>query len=222
MKKLLLIIPLLAFIFTYSQSTTTNITFKKLSRQALLLELPNTEAESQGTIIAKLKESGYNPETTGSLFWKKNTQDGFYIFKDIRLPSLGSEKLDLYFKVEKKKRSSSASNVYLLLSTGNENFVTPETDAGLWDNAQIFLNGFVDNAVAYKIVQEIKTQENKIKSLQSKYLLLQKDQKDLEDRIVRYQKELEANKAKQIENQAEIENQVKILEAARQKQKDEN
>jgi len=221
MRKLLIMIPLIAFLSANSQSTATSVSFKKQSRPALVLELPNTEAETQGTILAKLRESGYNPETTGSLFWKKSTQDGFYIFKDIKLLALGSKHLDLYFKVEKKRRSPATSNLYLLVSNGNEDFVSPDSDAGLWDDAQIFLNGFVDNAVAFKVDQEIKAQENKIKSLQSKYQTLQKDQKDLEDRIVRYQKELEANKAKQAENQAEIENQVKILEAAKLKRKEE-
>jgi len=208
------------YMHAQTQSTTTSVSFKKQSKPALVLELPNTEDETEGTIIAKLKESGYNPETQGSLFWKKNTQDGFYVFKQIKLTSLGSQQLDLYFKVDKKRRSSATTSLYLLISTGAENFVSPDSDAGLWDDAQVFLNGFVDNAVAYKVEQEIKAQENKIKSLQSRFSMLQKDQKDLEDRIVRYQKELEANKVKQAQNQAEIENQTKILESARLKRKD--
>jgi hypothetical protein len=203
-----------------AQSSATTVSFEKEMKPALVLDLPNTVDETEGTLLTKLKESGYNPQTKGSLFWKKNTVDGFYVFDNIRLTALGSETLDLYFKISKNKRSSKASTLHMLISNGEKKFISEDTDAGLWNDAQVFLNGFIDNAVAYKLEQEIKVQENKLKSLQSKLLMLQKDQKDLEDKIVRYQKELEVNKTRQVENEAEQENQARVLETTKSKRKE--
>jgi len=48
-------------------------------QQALVLELPKTTNDVEGTILKKLKQIGYNPETQGHVFWRKNTVDGFYV-----------------------------------------------------------------------------------------------------------------------------------------------
>jgi len=85
-----------------AQSSSTTIEFNKNMKPALVLDLPNTTSEVEGTILEKLKQTGYNPETTGSLFWKKNKTDGFYVFNNVQLPSLSNQKLDMYFKVVKK------------------------------------------------------------------------------------------------------------------------
>src|SRR6478735_8258793 len=108
------------------QSTTGKVSFKKKSTPALILQLPNTTGDIEGTILANLKESGYKPQTEGSLFWKKNTQDGFYVFKGISLSSLGSRPLDLYFRIIENKRKTDTSDLALLISTGNENFISPD------------------------------------------------------------------------------------------------
>jgi hypothetical protein len=137
-----------------AQSTKSTIEYKKQTRHALLLELPNTVEETEGTIVSKLKENGLNPQTQGSLFWKKNTQDGFYVFKETKLPALGLQNLDLYFKVMKQSRSSKATKLYLMMSTGEDNFVSPNTDESLWEEAKQFLDGFAENVEAYKLITE--------------------------------------------------------------------
>ncbi len=55
-----------------AQSSATIVKYNKTSKPALMLLLPYTEEIAEGAIIQKLKEIGYNPETKGSLFWKKN------------------------------------------------------------------------------------------------------------------------------------------------------
>lgn len=202
-----------------AQSTNSTIEYKKQTRYALLLDLPNTVEETEGTIVSKLKENGLNPQTQGSLFWKKNTQDGFYVFKQTKLPALGSQNLDLYFKVQKQSRSSKATKLYLMMSTGEDNFVSPVSDESLWEEAKQFLDGFTENVEAYSLEQEIKTKESKVKTVQTKLNNLQKDQKDLEDKITRYQKDLELNKEKQSSTQAELEEQMRVLESTKLKRK---
>ena len=75
---MLVIILAISMMTARAQSSYTTIQLKNSMQPALVLELPNTASEVEGTILQKLKEIGYNPETTGHLFWKNNKIDGFY------------------------------------------------------------------------------------------------------------------------------------------------
>jgi hypothetical protein len=151
-KQYMLIIVLATSIITArAQSSSTTIQYNEKMQPALVLELPNTTDEAEGTIIQKLKETGYNAETQGHLFWKKNKIDGFYVFNNVVLPSVSNQKLDMYFKVvQKNQEEKNNSTVYLLVSSGNENFVSPDGDTTLWSRSKMFLNSFVDKTTAYK------------------------------------------------------------------------
>ena len=104
MKKqyMLIIMLVTGIIAARAQSSSTTIQFNNKMQPALVLELPNTTDDAEGTILQKLKETGYNHETQGHLFWKKNKIDGFYVFNNITLPYLSNQKLDVYFKVVQK------------------------------------------------------------------------------------------------------------------------
>ena len=97
-----------------AQASYSTITINKKMQPGLILELPNTTEVAEGTLLQKLKETGYSPETSGAMFWKKNKQDGFYVFNGVTLPALNNQKLDLYFKIEQKGRKAQGpiNNVY--------------------------------------------------------------------------------------------------------------
>ena len=210
---MLIIVLATSIITARAQSSSTTIQYNEKMQPALVLELPNTTDEAEGTIIQKLKETGYNAETQGHLFWKKNKIDGFYVFNNVVLPSVSNQKLDMYFKVvQKNQEEKNNSTVYLLVSSGNENFVSPGGDTTLWNSSQIFLNSFVDKTTAYSLEQHIKDQENKVKESQDKLGNLQKDEKDLADKIARNQED-------QKNQQLDIENQNKLLADLKLKRK---
>jgi len=210
---MLMFILVTGIIAARAQSSSTTIQYNNDMKPALVLELPNTTKDVEGTILEKLKETGYNPETTGHLFWKNNKQDGFYIFNNVMLPSLSNQKLDMYFKVvQKNKQEKDNSTLYLLVSNGNENFVSPETDSTLWNSAVAFLNSFVDKTTAYNLEQSITNQENTVKEAQKKLADLQKDEKELAAKIAK-------NQSSQKDQQVNIDNQVKQLEDLKLKRK---
>lgn len=187
---------------------------------ALSLELANSPEDVQATILKKLKQEGYKPATEGHLFWKDNKTDGFYVFNNISLASMGTQKLDLYFKVaQKNAQEKDNSRIYLLVSTGNENFPSPEKDSALWMRSKVFLDGFTENTIAYSLEQDILKQENTITASQKKLSGLQKDEKELSDKIHKLQEELLNNKASQTTQQVDIEEQKKSLETLKLKQK---
>ena len=142
---MLIIVLAISMITARAQSSYTTIQYNDKMRPALVLELPNNARDAEGTILQKLKEVGYNPETQGALFWKKNKIDGFYVFTNVMLPSLSTQRLDMYFKVVQKiKEEKNSSTLYLLVSSGNEKFASPEGDTTLWNSSKMFLNSFVE------------------------------------------------------------------------------
>ena len=215
MKKqyLLMIVLVTGIIAARAQSSSTTIQFNDKMRPALVVELPNTTADAEGTILQKLKETGYNHETQGHLFWKKNKIDGFYVFNNVVLPSLSNQKLDMYFKVvQKNKEEKNSSTLYLLVSSGNEKFASPEGDTTLWNSSKTFLNSFVEKTTAYSLEQNIKHQENTVREFQNKLTKLQNEEKDLADKI-------RQNQEDQKNQQLNIENHNKLLEDLKLKRK---
>jgi hypothetical protein len=223
MKKqyMLLIVLATSIIMARAQSSYTTIQYNKNMQPALVLELSNNTNDVEGTILKKLEQTGYNPETQGHLFWKKNKIDGFYVFNNVTLPSLSNQKLDMYFKVvQKNKEEKNNSTLYLLVSTGNENFASPAGDTILWNSSKMFLDGFIEKTTAYSLEQNITAQENVLKDSQKKLTTLQKDEKDLADKIKKYQDELMKNKSSQKDQQENIEIQKKQLENLKLKRKE--
>ena len=214
MKKqyLLMIVLVTGIIAARAQSSYTTIQYNDKMRPALMLELPNNPTDAEGTILQKLKELGYNHETKGHLFWKKNKIDGFYVFNDVLLPSLSNQEMDMYLKVVQKNKEENSSILYLLVSSGNGNFASPEGDTTLWNSSKMFLNSFVEKTRAYTLEQNIKHQENTVKEFQNKLTELQSEAKDLAEKI-------RQNQEDQKNQQLNIENHNKLLEDLKLKRK---
>jgi hypothetical protein len=191
-----------------SQSVFTTITINKKIQPGLMLNLPNNTDVAEGTILQKLKETGYTPETKGALFWKKNKLDGFYVFNGITLPALNNQKLDMYFKVESKsKQQKDQSIIYLLVSKGYDNFISPEADTATFIAATAFLNGFVAGTDSYRLNLDIEEQEKVVKKAEKKLADLQDDDKTIVKKIENLQADLRNNKNDQAMQEKEIANQ---------------
>ena len=168
--------------------------------------------DSNGAAIAGAKVTA-KQDATGRQFTTVTTGDGFYAFNSVVLPSLSSQKMDMYFKVvQKNKEEKNSSTLYLLVSSGNENFASPDGDTTLWNSSKMFLNSFVEKTTAYSLEQNIKHQENTVKEFQNKLTELQNQEKDLGDKI-------RQNQEDQKTQQLNIENHNKILEDLKLKRK---
>jgi len=205
---------------TKAQSVGTTIQYNNKMQPALVLEIPNNTDDAEATILSKLKQTGYDPETKGHLFWKKNKLDGFYVFNSVSLNTISELKLDIYFKVvQKNNDEKNNSTLYMMISKGNENFVSPENDPALWDSSMAFLNSFTAQTTAYSLEQNISSQENMVKDEQDKLTNLQKDEKDLANKIKQYEDDLMSNQNKQKNQQQNIQTQSKMLEDLKLKRK---
>ena len=196
---------------TLAQSRATSVSYNKETRPAIMLELPYTEEIAEGTIVQKLKEIGYDPETKGALFWKKNTLDGYYVFKDVALRDMNGETVDLYFKVNRKSRKEKdQSTITLLVGKGENRFISSETDSRIFESASQFLNGFTTHSAAYKLNADIEAQQLLFKGAEAKYNRLQDEEKSLVRKIRELEQDLKQNR----ENQ---EAQKRVIETERQK-----
>lgn len=196
-----------------SQAVFTTVTINKNIQPGLVLHLPNNTEVAEGTILQKLKETGYSPETKGKLFWKKNKLDGFYVFNGITLPALNNQKLDMYFKVERESKSQKdQSIIYLLVSKGYDNFISPQVDSATFIAATDFLNGFVATTAGYRLNLDIEEQEKVVKSSEKKLTGLQDDEKSLSKKIEELQAGIRNKKEDQLMQEKEIANQKLKLE----------
>jgi hypothetical protein len=201
-----------------AQATYSTISINKKMQPGLLLELPNNTDVAEGTLLQKLKETGYKPETSGAMFWKKNKQDGFYVFNGVTLPALNNQKLDLYFKIERKGRAANEQSLmYMLVSKGYDNFVSQELDSVTFLAATQFLNSFIGSNLSFGLQQEIEAQEKVVASAEKKLSNLEDDEKALQKKIEQLQADVLNKKSDRDLQAKEISNQKNILEALKAK-----
>lgn len=201
-----------------AQATYSSITINKNIQPGLMLELPNNAEMAEGTLLQKLKETGYKPETSGAMFWKKNTQDGFYVFNGVTLPALNNQKLDLYFKIDQTgRKAKDQSTMYMIVSKGYDNYVSRESDSTTVLAATEFLNSFVAGNLSYGLQQEIEAQEKVVAAAEKRLSNLEDDEKALQKKVEQLQADI-VNKKSDRELQAkEIANQKSILESLKAK-----
>jgi hypothetical protein len=198
----------------FAQSSPTIVKYNKTSKPALMLLLPYTEEIAEGAIVQKLKEIGYNPESKGSLFWKKNTIDGYYVFKGVALRDLNGEVVDLYFKVDRKsKKEKEQSYIYMMVSKGNEQFISSETEPSVYSSSTRFLNSFTEYGASYKMDVDIQNQDEAVQAAQKKYTRLRDDEADFVKKIADLESKLKNNREQQ-------ETQLKVIEAEKKKLED--
>ncbi len=198
----------------FSQSSATLVKYNKASKPALMLMLPYTEEIAEGAIVQKLREIGYNPESKGSLFWKKNTIDGYYVFKGVALRDLNGQTVDLYFKVDQKSRKEKGqSYIYMMVSKGDEQFISSETEPLIYNSSAEFLNRFSEYGATYKMDVDIQNQDERLQQAQKKYTGLRDDEADFVKKIADLEQKLKNNREQQ-------DTQLKVIEEEKRKLED--
>ncbi len=107
-------------------------------------------ASVEEVIAGKLKDAGIK---------KHKKKKKFYVYKGISLPEISPSKIDLYYKVSKKKHKS---KIYLVASKGYDNYITSATDATGATNITNFLSKIDEEANRN---EEIKKKEQEVKTM---------------------------------------------------------
>jgi len=192
----------------FAQPRTTFIEYQKASKQGVALDMPYTVEISEKTVEDKMKNLGF----------KSKTSAGYKVYKAVKIAELGTETYDLFFKVDKKsKKDKTNATITMLVSKGNENFVTEADDITLISNAKSFLGTFINAASSYDLDLQIKEQEDLVKKTEKQSFKLTDDADDLQKKKRNLEKDIEVNIKDQGIQKTEIEKQQIILNNLRAK-----
>jgi chromosome segregation ATPase len=132
----------------------------------------------------------------------------------VALRDLNGEVVDLYFKVDRKsKKEKEQSYIYMMVSKGDEQFISSETEPSIFSSSTRFLNGFTEYGASYKMDVDIQNQDDAVQAAQKKYTRLREDEADFVKKIADLESKLKNNREQQ-------ETQLKVIEAEKKKLED--
>lgn len=188
-------------------ASETTFRYNKADQPAFYIELNYPPDVVEEALKKHLKES------VGT---KGNESRDVRAYKGVSLPQLSSDKLDVYTSVERKsKKEKDRSVVYLMISRGNDVFVSGSSDADLAQKAKDFLNSFMGTAAAYNHEVQVKEQEEVVRKAQKKLDGYKEDVTDYEKKIAEYQRKIEERKRDIANQEAVLQSENKALETLR-------
>jgi hypothetical protein len=205
--------PIIIFVLNFSLSAQSHyvfIDFKDVQRPAIQNEYSFSDKTVTNAIDDKLTKLGY----------KGKDSKGYTVYKGVVLPELGSQPYDLYFKIDRKSRKDKdVAVVNMLVSTGNEIFISDTSDSRTINNAKSFLDNLMPSIAAYDLQQQINLQQDAVAKAEKKYRSLQDDADDLQKKKKKLEQQIEDNLKAQKDQEAEIEKQKQLYLALKGRQK---
>jgi hypothetical protein len=193
-----------------AQSYSGSTEYNKTPQPAAIAELPYGAGMVEDAIKYKMEKMGFSGKET----------KGFRTYKSIKVPEISAEPVDLLFKVERKsRRDKDASFVYMLVSKGNDRFLSDTLDAVTFTNAKTYLGNVRNSVEAYSLELDITAQEDAVKKADKKYNSLIDDGLDLEKRKRKIEQDIEENKVNQQKQKDEAEKQRQMLLTLKAKRK---
>ena len=211
MKRFLLILLTLGIIVpAIGQSRYSFIDFNKAKQPAIVNDYNFSDNTVTKAIAGRMEKLGY----------KGKESKGFMVYRGVMLTELGPGPYDLYVKVDRKSRKEKdASSLTMLVSKGNEVFVSDIDDPVLMGNAKAWINKMDSVIIAYDLEVQIKDQEDLVKSAEKKYRSLVDDGDDLVKKKKRIEEQINDNTKDQQQQRTEIEKQKQLFEALKAKRK---
>ena len=114
----------------------------------------------------------------------------FYTYKEVTWPEISPDKMDIFYKVQKKKHRSS---IYFVFSKGYNNYITSANDASVGANINAFLTQ-IDGMVHHN--QEVARKEAEVAAMNERLQKEKKEMKAAEDEKNKKAKELDDLKQK--------------------------
>ncbi|MEO5675507.1 MAG: hypothetical protein ABIQ74_12765, partial [Chitinophagales bacterium] len=141
------------------------------------------------------------------------------VYKGVTLSEINVPKIDIYTKVE-KGASANTSIVYMAVSKGYDNFISPESDSNTMEQVKNFLNSLVKDANMYSIDLLISSHSEALKKDEQDYQELLNDKSNLEKKKTDLEKSI-ADLDNQIkEKKAEIDRRKEVMEEVKEKKDD--
>lgn len=194
----------------FSQSRSTEVEYQKISRPALVNDIPFPANTIEDAIKDYFAKKGYKASST----------KGFTVYKGVSLNELGAGSYDIYFMVDKKSRKEKElSTVTVMISKGFDEFVSNNSDALVFGKAQTYLDSLRNMIAVYDLEVQISVQELEIKKAAKKSSDLEDEGKELEKKKKRLEDDIADNIKEQEKQVKDLENQKQILEVLKNKRK---
>ncbi len=205
-----LLLSLCITVISFGQARTGTADYQKVSRAAILNDMPFPAKTVENALIDNFLKKGY----------KSSSSKGFTVFKGVRLTELGPDSYDLYFSAERvSRRDKDNSTLTLLISKGFDAFINEADDATLITNAVAYMNGLRDIVAAYDLEQQIADQENAVKKAEKKDSNLKDEAEDLQKKKSKIESDIARNIKDKADQEKEVANQKQILETLKAKRK---
>ncbi len=206
-----LAVSLVFFTTSHAQPRVTSINFNKEGdKPAVINDYSFSEKTVTKAIDDKFEKMGYKGKDNRS----------FTVYRGVNLPGLSGGPYDLYFKTDRNgKRSDESATVNMLISKGNEQFISESDDAGVFSDAKIFLDSLTTDIAAYDLEQQIAKEESELKKAEKKYENLINTGENLQKQKKRIEDNIEENIQAKKNQQLAIEKQKQVAEALRVKRR---
>jgi hypothetical protein len=192
-----LLFPVLGVSFLFGQAPREDrMEIEDASRTVLSIELSYTSKTVDDALSQKLKEEKI----------KTKTAKGFTLSEGSKITTITPDLMDYFFKVESKDKTKAV--LFLGISKGNNNFITPESDPKIWEGGKTFLNEFVGYLDQYQLSLDIAAQEKVVKDAEKALEKSVKEGEDLSKKLEENKKDQEAKRA-DLQKQSELLNQLK-------------
>ena len=210
MKKLYVLVLLFTGIYSgiCGQSQTTTVEYKKINRDAVSRELPFPEKTVINAIEDTLEKMGYHGKES----------KGFMVFKGVALSAFGTESYDLYISTDRKsKREKESSVVTMMVSKGEDNFITEAADPGTIKSIKNYLDNISPSIAHYDLEQQIAAQEDIVRKAERKSANLSEDADDLQKKKKKIEEQIADNIKDQAKQKDELTKESQLLEALKAK-----
>ena len=207
-RSILLFISIVIAGHVFSQARNATVEYQKAPQSAVEMEVPYPEKTVSKAIEDKLEKLGY----------KGKESKGFVVYRSVRMPELGPDAYDLYFKTDRKSRKEKDVTILtMLVSSGMDKFL--DNSSTVMSNAKTFLDSQVVVVEAYDLEVQVGDQESQVKKADKKMVNLTEEAEDLQKKKKKLEKDIEENLKAQEDQKKETEKQNLILSTLRGKRK---
>lgn len=190
----------------YSQTAqSTQVDFNKSKVPGVSIAIPGYDvAFIQNALIQRLeRDAGL----------KGSNSKGFRVYSSQNYPFFGTLNFDIYTSVRKLSKKDSFTTVFLLVSKGNDNFISQHVDNDITEKMKDFLNNFTLFLKDFERIQNMDKLLQNISNLEKEHSTLVKDRDKLQKEFSSIEKKFK-DKEKEVNAKAgEIEKAKAALEA---------
>ncbi len=193
MKKVLLCaIALMFCAFTLSAQTVKEetVTFDKVQAPAFTMEIPDMSIDLITGALQKQFETKNN--------LKASKTKGYVAYLGQKYLPYGDFNFDIFTKVEEVgKKGAKTPKITILVSRGNNNFISSANDIDIATNVKRDLEAFKVYLKEYEVNQRLIMKNNELQKLQ-------KNKEDLNKELTKLQKQVEDTQKKIADNEKQI------------------